>query len=78
MTRAQDQLAPAAAAALLHRQQARRGDRHVYAPRTRFIPAPLLRHFDLDTTARPARSTAGPATALPQVDIAAEMRAMWA
>jgi DNA helicase-2/ATP-dependent DNA helicase PcrA len=78
MTRAKDQLH------LIHPRrfyvsgQPRSGDRYVTAPRSRFIPATLLRHFDTGTSgpahAEPADRARAP---LPRVDIAAEMRAMW-
>ncbi len=79
MTRARDQLHLIQPRRFYTTSQARFGDRYVFAPRSRFIPAALLRHFDLDTSGSP---TAEPAAAarvpLPTVDIAAELRAMWA
>jgi DNA helicase-2/ATP-dependent DNA helicase PcrA len=61
----------------VHGQQAR-GDRHVYASRTRFIPDPLLKLFERQTwpvatgTARPER-----AGQTPNIDIRERMRGMW-
>ena len=78
MTRAKDQLHLVHPRRFYTSNQGRFGDRYVTAPRTRFIPPALLRHFDLGTSTRPGRAPEpGPRT-LPQVDIAVEMRAMWA
>ena len=52
MTRARDQLHLVQPERFYVTSQARHGDRHVRAPRTRFIPNGLLRHFDLTTPAR--------------------------
>ena len=60
-------------------QQHRHGDRHVYAPRTRFIPDAILDNFDRFVPADRAGSEAQPlATGGPRVDIAARLRATWA
>jgi len=59
------------------------GDRHVYAGRTRFIPARLLRHFEERTWPTPEVpgfdewQSRNPATVGPRIDLAARMRAMW-
>ncbi len=61
----------------VHGQQAR-GDRHVYASRTRFIPDLLLKLFERQTwpvatgTARPEK-----AGQTPNIDIRERMRGMW-
>ncbi|MBA4033007.1 MAG: ATP-dependent DNA helicase [Bradyrhizobium sp.] len=61
----------------VHGQQAR-GDRHVYASRTRFIPDPLLRLFERQAwpvaaaTARPEKTGQAP-----NIDIRERMRGMW-
>jgi DNA helicase-2/ATP-dependent DNA helicase PcrA len=60
----------------VHGQQAR-GDRHVYASRTRFIPDHLVKLFDRQIwpAANPvARPTPNPAV---QIDIRERMRGMW-
>jgi DNA helicase-2/ATP-dependent DNA helicase PcrA len=61
----------------VHGQQAR-GDRHVYASRTRFIPDHLLQLFDRHTwpiaTGVPSNSRSGEA---PRMDIRDRMRGMW-
>ena len=56
-----------------------RGDRHVYAARTRFIPdsgARALRPRDL-AEARPAAAAARPAPAAPAADLRGVLRDMW-
>ena len=78
MTRAKDQLVLLVPQRFYTHQQAKKGDRHLYAARTRFIPSTTLEHFELKTWpvsgpdyqggSRPAGVT---------VDIAARMRGMW-
>ena len=82
MTRAKDAPAPASCrSASTCTQQAGGGDRHVYAPRTRFIPDALL------DALRRRRPFAAPASAQgtpvegaqPQViDLGARIRSRWA
>jgi DNA helicase-2/ATP-dependent DNA helicase PcrA len=60
-----------------HGQKAH-GDRHVYASRTRFIPAPLLQHFEckawpVATAEQDKRTDARQV----RIDVAARMRGMW-
>jgi DNA helicase-2/ATP-dependent DNA helicase PcrA len=78
MTRAKDQLHLIVPQRFYVHQQRPNGDRHVYAARTRFIPAAILRHFACRAwpSARPgpAGETA-PARA--PVDIGARLRRMW-
>jgi DNA helicase-2/ATP-dependent DNA helicase PcrA len=60
----------------VHGQQAR-GDRHVYASRTRFIPDHLVKLFDRQTwpsIAAAARAAPGQNV---QMDIRERMRGMW-
>jgi DNA helicase II / ATP-dependent DNA helicase PcrA len=59
-------------------QQRHDGDRHVYASRTRFIPAAILRHFACCTwpSARPSQD--GEAASFREtVNIGAKLRRMW-
>ena len=57
--------------------QPRNGDRSVYVARTRFIPPPLLKHFDRQTWPE-AEATPPPRAADGwRVDLQARMRAMW-
>src|SRR4051812_41169121 len=59
------------------RQQSRFGDRHVYAPRTRFIPDAILDRFDRVTLADEASDEPAVAPAAPRIDVAARLRAVW-
>jgi DNA helicase II / ATP-dependent DNA helicase PcrA len=54
------------------------GDRHVYAQRTRFIPASLVGHFSQRTWPNSSRaSPTGRVSAHQPVDLRAKMRTMW-
>jgi DNA helicase II / ATP-dependent DNA helicase PcrA len=79
MTRAKDQLMLMVPQRFYTHQQAARGDRHLYAARTRFIPSALLRHFEQRTWPVAAsgdkRSAAHPLDGA--VDLGARMRGMW-
>ena len=77
MTRAKDELNLIVPQRFYTHQQARTGDRHVFAGRSRFIPASLAHHFNRVSwpIARQAKGAA-PA-AKPQVDIRERMRGMW-
>ena len=58
--------------------QARMGDRHLYAQRTRFIPKSLLGVFE--KTAWPAAPASAPtpkADPGPRIDVAARLKTMW-
>ena len=61
------------------RQQARYGDKHVFAPRTRFIPDELLPLFDVVSHGQNSIGVELPdGTRLaPKVDVAARLRGMW-
>jgi DNA helicase-2/ATP-dependent DNA helicase PcrA len=78
MTRAKDQLHLIVPQRFFTHQQRKNGDRHVYASRTRFIPAAILRHF-ASRTWPSARPGPGGETALVRapVDIGAKLRRMW-
>ena len=77
MTRAKHQLDIVVPQRFYVHQQAGRGDRHLYASRTRFLPDPLLALFEQRVwpveTQEPGRAAAGRAEA--RVDIAARLRA---
>ena len=78
MTRARDELALIAPQRFYVHGQAKNGDRSVFAARTRFIPPPLLKHFDRQAwPAAPALAPARAASEGARVDLAARMRAMW-
>ncbi|NOJ40567.1 ATP-dependent helicase [Bradyrhizobium sp. WSM 1791] len=77
MTRAKDDLHLIVPQRFFVHGQAARGDRHVYASRTRFIPDHLVKLFDRQTwpAANPAaRSTPNQTV---QIDIRERMRGMW-
>jgi ATP-dependent DNA helicase UvrD/PcrA len=78
MTRAKDQLSLMVPQRFYTHQQAKRGDKHLYAARTRFIPSALLEHFEQTTWPKVA-SFARPPTHPGglSVDIGARMRGMW-
>ncbi|MBW2414083.1 MAG: ATP-dependent helicase [Deltaproteobacteria bacterium] len=90
MTRARDHLHVVHPLRFFVRQQHRHGDRHLFAPRTRFIPESVARCFerraaghvddvdDLDGGQRgsPTRGQAAGRTA-PRVDVGARVRDMW-
>lgn len=78
MTRAKDRLSILLPQRFYVHQQASRGDRHVYASRTRFIPDELLPLFE--RRAWPLAEADGGETrsaSSVRVDVAARMRGMW-
>ena len=78
MTRARDHLHLVHPLRFFVRQQHRHGDRHVYTPRTRFIPDAILGRFEPRTHGRPhpddAEQQRAPAA---RVDVASKARSMW-
>ncbi len=79
MTRAKDQLDLIVPQRFYVHRQTRSGDQHVYATRTRFIPASLLPLFESRPWPTVALSSAGkkPARGEVEVNIAARLRGMW-
>ena len=78
MTRAKDELCLVVPQRFFTHGQNAKGDRHVYASRTRFIPDRLLFLFER-TTWPIAASSVAPHVARhgPRVDVGARMRGMW-
>jgi len=78
MTRAKDQLVLVLPQRFYTHQQAKKGDRHLYAARTRFIPSSVVSHFEFKTWPAATRVSSGgsPATGGP-VDLGARLRDMW-
>jgi len=78
MTRAKDQLDLVLPQRFYTHQQTRDGDRHVYASRTRFVPAAILALFEQRVWPQ-AAAQAEASRARPQarVDIGARLRGMW-
>jgi ATP-dependent DNA helicase UvrD/PcrA len=78
MTRAKDALMLVVPQRFYRHSQAKRGDAHVYAARTRFIPAEVARHFELGSWPAAGRAAlGGERRATASVDLAARMRGMW-
>ena len=77
MTRAKDQLHLVVPQRFYVHGQRGNGDRHVYAQRTRFIPASITRHFESCTwpIARPETRSSAPERA--KTDVGAKLRRMW-
>jgi DNA helicase II / ATP-dependent DNA helicase PcrA len=78
MTRAKDTLHLVVPHRFFTHGQNAQGDRHVYASRTRFIPAAVMQHFEC-TTWPPATVAAGGRQDVRhvRVDVGAKMRGMW-
>jgi DNA helicase-2/ATP-dependent DNA helicase PcrA len=77
MTRAKDQLDLVTPHRFYVHGQARNGDGHVYAQRTRFIPPSLLSLFEQRTWPAAMARAMSAAQSRPRVDIGARMRTMW-
>jgi DNA helicase-2/ATP-dependent DNA helicase PcrA len=77
MTRAKDDLHLIVPQRFFTHGQNAKGDRHVYASRTRFIPETLLPMFDRTAWPLVAAAQASPANRTPQMDIRSRMRGMW-
>ncbi len=78
MTRAKDNLHLVVPQRFFTHGQYDKGDRHVYASRTRFIPATLLQLFECTTWPVAANGPDGRQDTKPvRVDIGARMRGMW-
>jgi DNA helicase-2/ATP-dependent DNA helicase PcrA len=77
MTRAKDQLVLLVPQRFYVHGQARRGDKHLYASRTRFIPGALASHFEVRSWLGSARNPQPGARTTATVDIGARMRQMW-
>jgi DNA helicase-2/ATP-dependent DNA helicase PcrA len=77
MTRAKDHLHVMVPQRFFVHAQRKNGDRHLYASRTRFIPAALLEHFECCAWPRatPAQSSAKPVRA--SVDLRERIRRTW-
>jgi DNA helicase-2/ATP-dependent DNA helicase PcrA len=78
MTRAKDQLALIVPHRFYVHGQARGGDKHLYASRTRFIPPTLLSAFEACTWPSAGRTAGSNARTFgATVDLAARMRGRW-
>jgi DNA helicase-2/ATP-dependent DNA helicase PcrA len=77
MTRAKDELTLIVPQRFYVQGPPKYGDRSVFASRTRFLPPPLLKHFDRRTWPEAEPAPSRPAAEGPRVDLQARMRAMW-
>jgi DNA helicase-2/ATP-dependent DNA helicase PcrA len=77
MTRARDDLHLLVPQRFFTHGQRARGDRHVYASRTRFIPDRLLGLFEKTVWPLVVAGTARAASQGPRIDVGARMRGMW-
>ncbi len=78
MTRAKDQLVLVVPQRFYTHQQGKKGDRHLYAARTRFIPLSVVNHFELKTWPLAARGSPGGSHPTgTAVDLGARLRDMW-
>jgi len=77
MTRAKDELSILVPHRFYVHSQARNGDGHVYAQRTRFIPSSMLGLFEQRVWPAATQAPPGKAQSGPRVDLGARMRAMW-
>jgi len=78
MTRAKDTLHLVHPLSMYIRQQSKYGDRHVFTPRSRFLPDGVLDRFERRAHARPQTGEGrSPEGLSPRIDVAERMRAMW-
>jgi DNA helicase II / ATP-dependent DNA helicase PcrA len=77
MTRAKDELALIVPQRFYVHGQPKYGDRAVFAGRSRFLPPPLLKHFDREAWPEAKAEPLRTASDGPRVDLQARMRAMW-
>ncbi len=77
MTRAKDSLHLVTPQRFYVHGQAARGDRHVYASRTRFIPAAILGGFQQTSWAPAPKPGETPRQPQVRIDLGARMRGMW-
>jgi DNA helicase-2/ATP-dependent DNA helicase PcrA len=77
MTRAKDQLMLLTPQRFYVQNQARRGDKHLYAVRTRFIPAAIAGNFEARSWPPPSGASTAAHKPAPAVDLGARMRQMW-
>ncbi len=79
MTRAKDDLHLIHPQRFFTQQQPRHGDRHVYAPRSRFITAAMLDRFERIAwvVGSPGEGVARRPGSEPRIDVASRLRDMW-
>jgi DNA helicase-2/ATP-dependent DNA helicase PcrA len=77
MTRAKDRLWLMVPQRFYVQQQARKGDRHLYAARTRFIPRQIVGHFERRSWAAARPSKSGHQLPLAPIDLRERLRGTW-
>lgn len=77
MTRARDSLTLVTPQRFFTHGQNAQGDRHVYASRTRFIPATLLQFFETTSWPKVAPAAGERSAQQIRIDVRARMRSMW-
>ena len=77
MTRARDSLALVTPQRFFTHGHSATGDRHVYASRSRFIPATLLQFFETESWPKVSAAANERSSRQVRVDIGARMRSMW-
>lgn len=77
MTRAKDSLALITPQRFFSHGQNSQGDRHVYASRSRFIPATLLQYFETMTWPKVSAAASERSAQQIRIDVGARMREMW-
>ena len=77
MTRARDELHLVHPLRFYTRTQSRHGDRHVYAPRSRFLPDAMLDRFERRSRGIDLEVDGVAPGSAPRLDVAARMREMW-
>lgn len=77
MTRARDNLHLITPQRFFTHGQNAQGDRHVYASRTRFIPATLLQFFETTTWPKVSAAASERSARQIRIDVGARMRSMW-
>ncbi|KQY16867.1 ATP-dependent DNA helicase [Rhizobium sp. Root73] len=77
MTRAKDNLALVTPLRFFTHNQNPQGDRHVFASRTRFIPATLLQFFEVTRWPMVTPDRSGRSAQQIRIDVAEKMRGMW-
>ncbi|HEX6000641.1 MAG TPA: ATP-dependent helicase [Hyphomicrobiaceae bacterium] len=77
MTRARDRLMLVLPQRFYTHQQPKRGDRHVYAARTRFIPGSILGGFETGFWSSAGRAEVAPPSPPIAIDVGARLRQRW-
>jgi len=77
MTRARDELHLIHPLRFYTHRQPRHGDRHVYAPRSRFLPGAIADRFEISSGGATAADADDGGAGGVRVDVAARLRGMW-